>query len=157
TEFRGDLTFYPGAAPLRALIADRASAAEPFPAPEGAGPMTDALGGWAATVAAEPWRYDAPVLLAGVTPSPDGWLVDDTGAALPRAPGHREPGWLLAAAGATPATVAAEWSPSGLRPLAAWVDGLYVPAGPPMPDPGAPRRPELPPDLLAAALVGTNR
>src|SRR6185295_20405577 len=58
TEFRGDLTFYPGAAPLRALVADRSSAAEPFAAPEGSGPMADALGGWAATVAAEPWRYD---------------------------------------------------------------------------------------------------
>jgi hypothetical protein len=53
--------------------------------------------------------------------------------------------------------VAAEWSPAGLRPLAGWVEGGFVPAGPPMPDPGAPRRAELPPDLLAAALVGTNR
>ncbi|GIE92901.1 SWIM zinc finger family protein [Paractinoplanes rishiriensis] len=157
TEFRGELTFYPGAAPLRALVADRISAAEPCRAPDGALPLGEALGGWAATIAAEPWRYDAPVLLAGVTPDGDGWLVDGTGAALPLAPGHREPWWLLAAAGATPATVAAEWSPSGLRPLAAWVDGLYVPAAPPQPDPSAPRRPELPPDLLAAALVGTNR
>src|SRR6185369_280793 len=39
TEFRGDLTFYPGAAPLRALVAERASAAEPFPAPDGAVPL----------------------------------------------------------------------------------------------------------------------
>ncbi|MFI5892571.1 DUF5691 domain-containing protein [Actinoplanes sp. NPDC051513] len=157
TEFRGDLTFYPGAAPLRALVAERASAAEPFPAPDGAIPLAEALGGWATTVAAEPWRYDAPVLLAGVTPSDDGWLVDESGAALPLASGHREPWWLLAAAGASPATVAAEWSPSGLRPLAAWVDGLYVRAGLPLPDAGATRHPELPPDLLAAALVGTNR
>jgi hypothetical protein len=157
TEFRGDLTFYPGAAPLRALVAEQASAAERFSAPDGGLPLAEALGGWATTVAAEPWRYDAPVLLAGVTPSDDGWLVDESGAGLPLAPGHREPWWLLAAAGATPATVAAEWSPSGLRPLAAWVDGLYVPAGPAVPDPGAPRHAELPPDLLAAALIGTNR
>ncbi|WP_433295449.1 DUF5691 domain-containing protein [Actinoplanes sp. CA-030573] len=157
TEFRGDLAFYPGNAPLRALIADRASAAEPFRCPDGAVPLSEALAGYAATVAGEPWRFDAPVLLAGVTPSDDGWLVDESGGALPLAPGHREPWWLLAAAGATPATVAAEWSPAGLRPLAAWTAGGFVPAGPPMPDPGAPRRPELPPDLLAAALVGTNR
>ncbi|WP_433366411.1 SWIM zinc finger family protein [Actinoplanes sp. CA-142083] len=157
TEFRGDLTFYPGAAPLRALVAERASAAEPFHAPDGAVPLSEALGRWATTVAAEPWRYDAPVLLAGVTPTDDGWLADESGAALPLAPGHREPWWLLAAAGAAPATVAAEWSPAGLRPLAAWVDGLYVRAGFPLPDAGATRHPELPPDLLAAALVGTNR
>ncbi|MFC7279457.1 SWIM zinc finger family protein [Paractinoplanes rhizophilus] len=157
TEFRGDLTFYPGAAPLRALVAERASAAEPFQAPDGAVPLAEALAGWATTVAAEPWRYDAPVLLAGVTPSDDGWLVDESGAALPLASGHREPWWLLAAAGAAPATVAAEWSPAGLRPLAAWADGLYVRAAAPIPDAGGTRHPELPPDLLAAALVGTNR
>ena len=157
TEFRGDLTFYPGSMPLRALVASRDSAAEPFRSPDGARSFGEALDGWASTVAAEPWRFDGPVLLDSVTPSDDGWLVDPSGAALPLAPGHREPWWLLAAAGAAPATVAAEWSPTGLRPLAAWVDGGYVPAGFPVPDPGAPRHPELPPDLLAAALVGTNR
>ncbi|MGK5678051.1 DUF5691 domain-containing protein [Actinoplanes sp. URMC 104] len=157
TEFRGDLTFYPGSAPLRALVAEQVSAAEPFDEPDGAMPLADALAGYSATVAAEPWRFDAPVLLAGVVPSLDGWLVDATGAALPLAPGHREPWWLLAAAGGRPATVAAEWSPSGLRPLAAWAEGEFVAAAPPVPDPDAPRHPELPPELLAAALVGTNR
>ncbi|GIF17745.1 hypothetical protein BJ973_009290 [Actinoplanes tereljensis] len=157
TEFRGDLTFYPGSVPLRALVASRDSAAEPFASPSGALPLGDALGGWAATVAGEPWRYDAPVLVADVTPSADGWLLDSAGSALPLAPGHREPWWLLAAAGASPATVAAEWSPSGLRPLAAWTGAGFVPAGAPVLDPAAPRTPELPPDLLAAALVGTNR
>jgi hypothetical protein len=157
TEFRGDLTFYPGSAPFRALVASRDSAAEPFRSPDGAAGLDVALDGWATTVAAEPWRYDAPVLLSGVAPTDDGWLADTTGAALPLAPGHREPWWLLAASGAAPATVAAEWSPSGLRPLAAWVDGDYVPAAPPLPDPGATRGPELPPEVLAAALVGTSR
>jgi hypothetical protein len=157
TEFRGDLTFYPGAAPLRALVASRDSAAEPFRSPDGATGLAAALAGWSATIAAEPWRYDAPVLLADVTPTDDGWLVDPGGAALPLAPGHREPWWLLAAAGARPATVAGEWSPSGLRPLAAWVDGAFVPAAPPIPEPSAARPPELPTEMLAAALVGTNR
>jgi hypothetical protein len=157
TEFRGDLTFYPGSAPLRALVASRDSAAEPYRSPDGAADPGTALAGWASTIAAEPWRYDAPVLLAGVTPTDDGWLADETGAALPLAAGHREPWWLLAASGAAPATVAAEWSPSGLRPLAAWVDGGYVPAAPPLPDPGTTRSPELPSEMLAAALVGTGR
>ncbi|XVV10690.1 DUF5691 domain-containing protein [Actinoplanes sp. CA-131856] len=157
TEFRGELAFYPGAAPLRALVAGRDSAAEPFGVAEGASTIADALLGYSTTVAAEPWRFDAPVLLDGVIPSDDGWLVDATGAALPLAPGHSEPWWLLAAAGGRPATVAGEWSPAGLRPLAAWAEGTFVPAGSPLPTAGAPRRPELPPELLAAALVGTNR
>ena len=157
TEFRGALTFYPGAVPLRALVASHDSAAEPFRSPDGATGLTAALAGWSATIAAEPWRYDAPVLLDGVVPTGDGWLVDAGGAALPLAAGHREPWWLLAAAGAGPATVAAEWSPSGLRPLAAWVDGGFHPAAGPVPDPSAPRTPELPPEMLTAALVGTAR
>ncbi|MBL7254324.1 SWIM zinc finger family protein [Paractinoplanes lichenicola] len=157
TEFRGELAFYPGSAPLRALVADKTSAAEPFREPSGAVPLATALSGYTATVAAEPWRFDAPVLLAGVVPSGDAWLVDESGAALPLAPGHREPWWLLAAAGGRPATVAAEWSPTGLRPLAAWVEGEFVAAAPPVPGPAPARHPELPPELLASALVGTNR
>jgi hypothetical protein len=157
TEFRGGLTFYPGSAPLRALVASRDSAAEPFRSPDGATSLDVALAGWATTIAAEPWRHDAPVLLAGVVPTADGWLADATGAALPLAPGHRGPWWLLAASGAGPATVAAEWSPSGLRPLAAWFDGEFVPAAAALPEPGATRGPELPPEKLAAALVGTGR
>ncbi|MEV4403635.1 SWIM zinc finger family protein [Actinoplanes sp. NPDC049598] len=157
TEFRGELAFYPGAAPLRALVASRDSAAEPFTRPEGATTIAEALLNYSTTVAAEPWRFDAPVLLAGVIPGDDGWLVDETGAALPLAPGHSEPWWLLAAAGGRPATVAAEWSPAGLRPLAAWAEGSFVAAGPPVPTAGSARRAELPPEMLAAALVGTNR
>ncbi|GIE88765.1 SWIM zinc finger family protein [Actinoplanes regularis] len=157
TEFRGDLCFYPGSAPQRALVATRLSAAEPFGRPDGAEPVRAALSRWAALLAAEPFRYDGPMLLAEVTPTADGCLVDAEGAALPLAAGFREPWWLLAAAGGRPAPVAAEWSPGGLRPLAAWVDGEFVPAAPPVPDPWAPRQPELPPEMLAAALVGTAR
>jgi len=157
TSFDASLCFYPGAAPLRALVATRHEAVVPLVAPAGALPMRSALAGWSAALAAEPWRYDSPVLLADVVPSGGGWLTDAAGESLPLAAGHREPWWLLAAAGAAPATVAAEWSPGGLRPLAAWADGRYVPAAPPGTDSGAQRSPELPPDLLAAALVGTAR
>ncbi|HEV8173921.1 MAG TPA: SWIM zinc finger family protein, partial [Actinoplanes sp.] len=157
TELDADLCFYPGALPMRALVAERYGTPRPLTAPAGAHGSRAALAGWTAALAAEPWRYDCPVLLAGVVPSEDGWLIDPAGEALPLAPGHREPWWLLAAAGGAPATVAAEWSPSGLRPLAAWANGRYVPADLSVPEPGAARQPELPPDLLAAALVGTAR
>ena len=155
TELDAELCFYPGAFPLRALVASRFEVT-PLTDPPAPG-LAEALAGWSAALAAEPWRHDVPVLLGGVRPAAEGWLVDLTGAALPLAPGHREPWWLLAAAGGHPATVAAEWSSSGLRPLSAWVGGRFVEAGDPMPD-GGPRRPaELPPQLLAAALVGTAR
>ncbi|AGZ44699.1 SWIM zinc finger family protein [Actinoplanes friuliensis] len=157
TTFDGALCFYPGAAPLRALVKEKFGTPRPLTTPSGARGLRDALAGWSTTVAAEPWRYDAPVLLAGVVPGPDGFLVDAAGESLPLAPGHREPWWLLAAAGGRPATVAGEWSPSGLRPLAAWVRGQFLPAAAPVPDGPSVRGPELPADLLAAALVGTAR
>ncbi|WP_067503284.1 SWIM zinc finger family protein [Actinoplanes sp. TFC3] len=157
TSFEGDLCFYPGAAPLRALLKDRLGPARPLPQPSGATTVPGALAGWSAIVAAEPWRADAPMLLADVVPSTDGFLTSRDGQSLPLAPGYREPWWLLAFSGGAPATVAGEWTPNGLRPLAAWVNGRFVPAGPPMPGGAAARTPELPPDLLAAALVGTAR
>ncbi|MEV6495685.1 SWIM zinc finger family protein, partial [Actinoplanes sp. NPDC051633] len=155
TELDADLTFYPGAFPLRAWFAERHGVTA-VTVPSALG-VADALAGWSAALAAEPWRHDVPVLLGGVRPAAEGWLVDLTGAALPLAPGHRDAWWLLAAAGGQPATVAAEWSSSGLRPLSAWVDGHFVEAGEAMPDGGPRRGPELPPDLLAAALVGSAR
>ena len=158
TEMDADLCFYPGAYPIRALVAERRGTPTALTSPAGAVPLRSALGRWAAALSAEPWRHDVPVLLAGVTPSATGWLTDASGEALPLAPGHREPWWLLAAAGGHPAVVAAEWSASGLRPLAVWADGVYVPAAAPVPGGAAiPRSPELPPELLAAALVGTAR
>lgn len=157
TEMDADLCFHPGALPLRALVAERYGTPLPLTAPTGALPMSQALGGWASALAAEPWRHDVPVLLAGVVPAASGWLTSAYGESLPLAPGHREPWWLLAAVGGAPAVVAAEWSTSGLRPLAAWSGGRYVAAALSMPDGAPARAPELPPDLLAAALVGTAR
>jgi hypothetical protein len=151
------LCFYPGAAPLRALVQEKFGMPRPLTAATGAVSLREALAGWAATVAAEPWRTDAPMLLAGVRPTADGFLTDAAGESLPLAPGHREPWWLLAAAGGAPATVAVEWTPTGLRPLAAWSGGRHVPAAAPVPDGAADRQPELPAELLAAALVGTAR
>ncbi|WP_306208284.1 SWIM zinc finger family protein [Actinoplanes sp. RD1] len=158
TFFEGDLCFYPGALPLRAVIKDRLGPTRPLlPEPIGATGLRAALESWTAALAAEPWRTGFPVLLAGVAPSADGFLTDAAGESLPLAAGHREPWWLLAASGGEPATVAGEWTPAGLRPLAAWSGGRFVPAAPPGPAGSAARTPELPPDLLATALVGTAR
>ena len=150
-----ELCFYPGAWPLRALIAERRGDF-PLTAPTGR-PIHDALAGWTDALAAEPWRPDAPVLLTGVRPADDDWLVDEAGDALPLAAGFRNPWWLLAAGGGRPVTVAGEWSPSGLRPLGTWVEGQFVAAPEQTYDGPNRREPELPADLLAAALVGTAR
>ena len=67
-----------------------------------------------------------PALLTGTPVPPDGsrpgnrWrLVDPAGVALPLA--DRESLWtLLAVSGGHPVTVAGEWHPDGLLPLAVW-------------------------------------
>ncbi|MEV0714245.1 SWIM zinc finger family protein [Asanoa sp. NPDC050611] len=152
------LCFYPAAVPRRALV--KARYGEPVPAyaaPTGAVPVRAAVAEHAQAVAAEPWRESTPMLLADVIPTDDGRLVDPAGDALALHPDDDRPWWLLAAAGARPVVVAGEYGHNGFRPLAAWPDGRHVPAlpGEPRVAPGGP--PELPPDLLSAALVGTAR
>ncbi|MEU4570466.1 SWIM zinc finger family protein [Micromonospora sp. NPDC023956] len=157
TEIDADLCFYPGALPLRALVATRHGAPVPMAAPTGAVDVRTALAAYSAGLAADPWRESVPVLLAGVVPTREGRLVDQAGDALPLAAGHDQPWWLLAGAGGQPVDLAAELGPAGLRPLAAWSQGchLLAPAGSPAGADGHPA--ELPTELLSAALVGTAR
>ncbi|MEH1014319.1 SWIM zinc finger family protein [Micromonospora sp. CPCC 206060] len=157
TEVDVDLCFYPGAGPLRALVGTRHGAPIPLDAPTGAVGVRDGLAQYAAALAADPWRETVPVLLAGVVPSGDGHLVDRAGDAVALAPGHDVPWWLLAAAGGRPVTLAGEYGPDGLRPLAAWPDRHYQPAAPGTGAGGARRATGLPAELLSAALVGTGR
>jgi hypothetical protein len=85
--------------------------------------ISTALTGYARALAAEPWLDAWPVLLGEVTPVRHGsrWhLAQPDGTALPLHPGAPDPWPLVAACGGIPATVAAEWSPRGLRLLTAW-------------------------------------
>jgi hypothetical protein len=157
TEIDADLCFYPGALPLRALVAARHGAPVPLSAPTGAVDVRTALAAYSAGLAADPWRESVPVLLAGVVPTREGHLVDQAGDALPLAAGHDQPWWLLAGGGGQPVDLAAELGPAGLRPLAAWTDGCYLPAAAGVPAGPDGRTPELPAELLSAALVGTAR
>ncbi|GAA0807878.1 SWIM zinc finger family protein [Spirilliplanes yamanashiensis] len=152
TELTAGLHYHPGAWPQRALLG-AVEATGAMTAPAG-GSVADALRERAAALAADPWRDLVPVVLAGVVPTADGHLADAAGDALPLV--TDTPWWLLAAAGGHPATVAAELGRDGLRPLSAWAEGAFVTA----PDTyagGGPRTAELPPELLSAALVGTDR
>ena len=117
---RAELAFYPGAAPLRALVA---RADEPVRAgrPDGDA-VCAALESVAQVLAVDPWQDRWPLLLAGVAPAADGdrWLlVDAGGAALPL--DERVDPWpLLAVSAGSPVTVAGEWAATGLRPMTCW-------------------------------------
>jgi hypothetical protein len=131
TRSEADLCFYPGALPLRALLAHRYDEPRPGPEPSGAVNLGEALDEYAASVAAEPWLERWPMVLHEVVPVPvrSGlWQVADrAGAAVALNVFDSKVGWrLVAAAGGRPCTLGGEWSATGLRPLAAWVDGRLV-------------------------------
>ncbi|MEU7829052.1 SWIM zinc finger family protein [Nonomuraea sp. NPDC049129] len=154
TTIDADVAFYPGAAPLRALVATRHATPRSLPTdrttfadqgeatgrsapdyradldggadfggrrdlggrvPPGVSPET-ALGEIAAAVAADPWTDSWPVVLAGVVPG------RTSVGGFPLHPRSRDPWRLIAVSGGRPVTVAAEWTPLGLRPLTTWAD-----------------------------------
>jgi hypothetical protein len=121
-----ELAFYPGAAPLRALVAERGIPLA-APAAEG-GSIADALAAHTRAMAADPWLERWPVLLSGVTPAEHagGWcLSEQDGTAMPLVP-YAFPWSLLALSAGRPLTVAGEWSPAGLRPLTCWHENRAV-------------------------------
>ncbi|HEX6499746.1 MAG TPA: SWIM zinc finger family protein [Micromonosporaceae bacterium] len=127
TEIDADLCFYPGAQPLRALVATRYSAAASA-VPAGGDSVSEALDGYSAALAVDPWLERWPMLLDGVCPVHAGrWhLVDGKGDGLPVRGDGPQPWRLVAAAGGRPVTVAAEWTVAGLRPLTAWAEDRMV-------------------------------
>lgn len=113
------LAFYPGAAPLRALVTE----AEPTdrPAPAGVS-VAEGLREVGRMLAADPWVESWPLVLRDVVPGAG------TLGGLPLHPRDRDPWRLIAVAGGRPVTVAVEWTPAGVRPLATWADdGTAVP------------------------------
>ncbi|MEU6726249.1 SWIM zinc finger family protein [Nonomuraea wenchangensis] len=110
-----DVAFYPGAAPLRALVADRHGTV-PAAGPPPGGPPEEALEEVARAVTEDPWVESWPVVLADVVPERTAI------GGLPLHPAARDPWRLLAVSGGRPLTVAAEWTPRGLRPLTTWDD-----------------------------------
>ncbi|MFI7133827.1 SWIM zinc finger family protein [Nonomuraea sp. NPDC050153] len=173
TTIEADLTYYPGAAPLRALVATRhgthadgiardgsdgdaaarqgsgadgavrygsdadgvapdgsggdaagrrgsgvgdvAGAVLPGGTPPGVSPE-EALDEVARALGEDPWTESWPLVLAGVIPGRDSI------GGLPLHRAARDPWRLIAVSGGRPVTVAAEWTPRGLRPLTTWDD-----------------------------------
>ncbi|WP_328818810.1 SWIM zinc finger family protein [Nonomuraea cypriaca] len=116
TTIDAELAYYPGAAPLRALVAirhdrpDGVSAAPPGVAVE------EALDEVARALGEDPWTESWPLVLAGVVPGQAAL------GGLPLHPRARDPWRLIAVSGGRPVTVATEWTPRGVRPLTAWDD-----------------------------------
>ncbi|MBI5089256.1 MAG: SWIM zinc finger family protein, partial [Actinobacteria bacterium] len=128
TVLHADAHWYPGAAPLRALIGRlHEPPVHTSRSPEGQTVETSlAAAGWA--IAAEPWLERYPVCVRAV-PTPVGngrWTLADATGAVPIVPGFWRLGEMIALSGGRPVTVVGEWSADGVLPLTMWADGQAV-------------------------------
>jgi SWIM zinc finger len=125
----GELAFYPGAVPLRALVAGEPDSLSPVREPFGVADAGAALAAAGAAVAANPWTEAWPVALAAAVPGVPGdgpVLLHTDGGAL-RLVGDPEALWRLAAlAGGSAVAVLGTWDGRALRPLAAYADERVV-------------------------------
>jgi len=126
------LAFYPGAVPLRALVAEQHAVPEPLRAPPGAlsdGSIADALAVRAETLAQQPWLWRLPVCLAGVVPVPQdgGWLAAEPGGPAIQLACDDVSGWRLTGlAGGAPAGLFGEWRGEAIRPVSVSAEGRLV-------------------------------
>jgi hypothetical protein len=116
-----ELVFFPGRAPLRALVRSRHAASALPPALPGAS-LAEAVGAYAALLAANPWAERA-LLVAGpcaLARAEGRWHArDEAGDALPL-PARFDEAWrLLALTAGRPFTLAGEWDGETLTPLCA--------------------------------------
>lgn len=131
--FEGDLAFWPGAWPQRALVKERRGTPETLgelPPVPGTASVSDFLETVAGALARLPWVDRFLCALRGAIPVPgsDAWrIVDRDGAELPLARGDH---WLLLAlSGGRPVDLVAEWDGDELTPLGVLAGGVYHPLG----------------------------
>ena len=126
TVVEGELAFYPGAYPLRAVVRSRAGAATRTEELPGHGMVEAFLDHTSTVTAGQPWLERLPVTLEAVVPLLDEgrWLVRDRdGEALPLTGGDH---WsLLSLSGGHPVDLAAEWDGEMLLPLGVVARGTY--------------------------------
>jgi hypothetical protein len=126
TCFDGELCFYPGALPLRALIRQQSATAPMLEAPPAFG-FTALLDTHADALARQPFLDSWPALLADVVPDvAAGVLRDAGGGELALAPGFRHGLHLAALSGGHPLPLMGEWDGDAFLPLSCWHAGrLY--------------------------------
>ena len=128
--YAGELCFYPGVGPVRALWRDepRAVEASQEPLATELESFADLLARHAAGLAANPWRTRSVALVnARLAEGRDGAvLTDEGGAALALLADGERRELLLALTGGHPTAMAVRWDGEALEPLGLWDDGEWV-------------------------------
>lgn len=123
-----DLTYWPGAYPVRALVREvRSEPSGIRGSLPGAVSLGEYLSQVARAMAAQPLRDSFPCALRDATPlrAGDGswWMRDRDGCGVPLAGGEH---WLLLAiSGGAPVDIGGEWNGECLRPLGVLAGGAY--------------------------------
>jgi hypothetical protein len=128
TMIPGELVFYPGSLPLRAVVRERGPVeAMPGDLPGCTG-FLEATQAYAAALSCYPWLERYPVLLKEALPfleKGEWFCADRQGRRLPLAKQFLR-GWsLLAISGGRAMGMFGEWDGERLLPLSAWADGQF--------------------------------
>jgi hypothetical protein len=124
TKFEAELTFYPGAYALRALVKERFSGVELAKTWPGYETISAAAAAYAAALAHHPWMEQFPMLLTAVTPvrRNNAWMLrDGEGRVLPIHPNY-DAWMMLAMSGGHSLALFGEWDGDFLWPLSAWAE-----------------------------------
>ncbi len=130
---RGELVYFPGTFPLRAVFKNR-QIVEPAFTPSGYPNFSVFLEAYAAALGLNPWLEVFPVILEKVVaakretsgPEMSWFLVDANHAALPLTARFSAPWELFSLSGVHPLTIFGLWDGFSLLPMAAWVNERFV-------------------------------
>lgn len=121
TAFEGTLVFFPSAAPLRAIVKERATVVA-WPPDLGFSTIADAVAAAADTDTRMPWVESHAMLLREAIPTTltPPRVRDAAGAWLPVSSRFRDRWRLLAVSGGAPVPLFGEWDGESLLPLTVW-------------------------------------
>lgn len=128
TTIDAEMAFYPGSAPLRALIKTRSGDPVISTGIDGEPDIMASLERHAQVLAMNPWLTHYPMVINRTVPCLDrGTLcfVDSGGRSIPAHPSFKETYPCLSLSGGNPVTVAGEWVNQTLLPLSCWARDTY--------------------------------
>lgn len=128
TVLTGELVFFPGTVPPRALVKTRAEATTEI-VPFCVSSIAAELTGWTSQVAECPWLARMPFIVSAVVPtrSPGGWsLLEEDGGQVPLHPRFPQIWKLAALSGGHPVAVFGEYDGEFVTPVSVMAEGRFT-------------------------------